>query len=279
MPILHRKVVPNVPAWTADNGKIVFRAGKPSHRAEMRATAAISGSITLDSPLTSLGFPAAVTIASASDAACYRYDDYAHEELWGDYGDIEGAHVADEPGGYAYKFHAHFGYDYSHFALGNLPAVFPDMEHMPDRPDTFVCVRSGWRFCHDWDAGKAFAMWHAWPMEADSFYDSRWPANWEYGPNVGNPFQDPGRNVIIGVFQTWSYEDEFHHTVNDYVLVGGAACGANSARSDVFLDDAEVWPTNGLRIGARRDLYFGGVQDLYNLANIDLEITLAAAYA
>ncbi len=36
MPILHRKVVPNVPALAADNGKIVFRAGKPSHQAEMK---------------------------------------------------------------------------------------------------------------------------------------------------------------------------------------------------------------------------------------------------
>ncbi len=35
MPILHRHVVPNVPALAADNGKIVFRAGKPSHQAPM----------------------------------------------------------------------------------------------------------------------------------------------------------------------------------------------------------------------------------------------------
>jgi len=41
MPILHRNVVPNVPALAADNGKIVFRDGKPSHQAEMKIWAEI----------------------------------------------------------------------------------------------------------------------------------------------------------------------------------------------------------------------------------------------
>ena len=45
MPILHRHVVPNVPAWTADNGKIVFRNGAPSHRADLSLFASFGGSI------------------------------------------------------------------------------------------------------------------------------------------------------------------------------------------------------------------------------------------
>lgn len=36
MPILHRNVVPNVPALAADNGKIVFRDGRPSHQKKVK---------------------------------------------------------------------------------------------------------------------------------------------------------------------------------------------------------------------------------------------------
>ena len=45
MPILHRKIVPNVPALAADNGKIVFRDGKPSHQAPMDFFVEWSGDI------------------------------------------------------------------------------------------------------------------------------------------------------------------------------------------------------------------------------------------
>ena len=48
MPILHRHVVPNVPAWTADNGKIVFNAGGISHRNPIVVTAALGGTLGLD---------------------------------------------------------------------------------------------------------------------------------------------------------------------------------------------------------------------------------------
>ncbi len=35
MPLIHRHVIPNAPAWTAGNDAIVFRDGKPSHQAAM----------------------------------------------------------------------------------------------------------------------------------------------------------------------------------------------------------------------------------------------------
>lgn len=65
MPILHRNIIPDVPAWTADNGKIVFRNGFPSHRANLCIHATYGGVISFNDDGEEPVYPPATNYATS----------------------------------------------------------------------------------------------------------------------------------------------------------------------------------------------------------------------
>ena len=280
MPLLYRKVVPNVPAWTADNGALCGRGGSLSYRAEMTAAARMSGTIYLGPDLIALGFPAAVGVSAAAD--CYRWSPQGQrDEPWWDYGDTDAdAGIQD---GYAWKFHADLGYGGEPLTvqMGPQPAVYPNLPDMASNPDTALLIAPTWRFGHDWTAAHAYARWHGQPTSRAGGWSLRFTGE--------DPFQDPNKNLGIAVAQAYDYEGldpetgtpvQFHGRL----LVAGAAMGTDQATQGpdfaafVFRDE-NVWPLDNFRLGSGHDLWFEGVTDFWNIADIDLKITLAAAYA
>lgn len=74
MPILYRNVTPNIPAWTAGNGHLIFGAnGSPSCRAPITVTATLGGTLHLAPALVLAGLPADIPIAKSVTGTPLEY--------------------------------------------------------------------------------------------------------------------------------------------------------------------------------------------------------------
>lgn len=74
MPMLFRNVVPSIPAWTADNGKLLFGSnGAPSCRAPITVTATLSGTLHLSSALVSAGLPQDIAVSKSVTGTPLEY--------------------------------------------------------------------------------------------------------------------------------------------------------------------------------------------------------------
>jgi hypothetical protein len=153
--------------------------------------------------------------------------------------------------------------------MGYWPAVYPAVRGMDDPAFTNLYIARDFQFGHDWTADKAYARWLGWPRAVA-------PVGWEFEEHVEYPFQAAVPNLAVALVQHYSYiEAGVHH--DGSILIGGAAMGADFT-SFVFRDE-NVWPLDDFRLGSGHDLWFEGVTDFWNIADIDLKITLAAAYA
>ena len=74
MPILYRNVVPNIPAWTAGNGHLIFgENGSPSCRAPITVTATLGGTLHLAPALVLAGLPQDIAIAKSVTGTPLEY--------------------------------------------------------------------------------------------------------------------------------------------------------------------------------------------------------------
>jgi len=74
MPMLFRNVVPDIPAWTADNGKLLFGSdGSPSRRAPITITATLGGTLHLAPALVNAGLPADMPMAKSVTGTPLEY--------------------------------------------------------------------------------------------------------------------------------------------------------------------------------------------------------------
>ena len=146
MPLLYRNVVPNVPAWTADNGKIVFRGNAPSHQRFMLVSVEWSGNLDLaewkefeddDGPHDWLD----VSMSAAEINAAFA----ANGGVGGDayYNDTFAAPLMDN----AYFACIKIGFSYEFTSGGIVTKSF--------HPDLYLAVGI------DWDSTNQFWRWEA----------------------------------------------------------------------------------------------------------------------
>ena len=274
MPILHRHVVPNVPAWTADNGKIVFGAGgAPSHRAEMRLSITFGGSIEFTSGLWNGPSSLAVFENSWTGAGVYdSYHGYVHPWNYGE-ADIvtaDGWHEArrridggqvthTEPGG---NWRA-TGWFFNGTYYDNGAQV-----------GSFEAALRGGAFCldHTWDARGNAAPWtvrvrfdHNWDINPAHYDEHLWPDGLSGIAPVqlwvpGEPEYDPDHG-------SWSYPN---------ILAGAIIVPYNNPV--LKWDCADMWPSDGFRLGTTHRFYYSGyIGKGIDISNTYIDIT--ASYA
>ena len=271
MPILHRHVVPNVPAWTADNGKIVFGAGgAPSHRAEMRLSITFGGSINFTGGLWK--GPSSLGVFANSWTGAGVYDSYyGYANPW-NYGEadivtVDGCTVArrrigggqtthdrpDDSGNWRATGWFFNGSYYDNVLVGEFKAS----------------LRGGFFYLdHTWDARGNAAPWtvrvgfdHNWHIRPGLYDERLWPDGvsgvapvqlWQ----VGEPEEDPETGG-------WIYPQLLAGAVITPVLTW---------------DCADTWPSDGFRLGTtHRFTYSGPAGKGIDISNVYIDIT--ASYA
>ena len=147
MPILHRNVVPDVPAWTADNGKIVFgTGGAPSHQLLMRFSVEWSGALNLSAWKDEVEEGTPINWRDLSMSAAEINAAFAANGGVGDdayYNDTLAAPLMDN----AYFACSKTGFNYEFTSGGVVTKSF--------RPDLYLAVGI------DWDSANQFWRWEA----------------------------------------------------------------------------------------------------------------------
>lgn len=275
MPILHRHVVPNVPAWTADNGKIVFRNGAPSHQAGMRLSITVGGSISFTGPLWE--GPSSINVAQNSwTGAGVR--DPSHPDTTNNwhYNDADlatvdgytearriiqgGTATHDDTGGNGWRAMGRFfggTYYDNDVSVGQFSAS----------------LRGGAFYLdHTWDARLGTATWHVY---------LGFDGNWRIRPSRYDQSLFPDGASGIAPVQLWQFGQQEYDPDSGSWNRPSTLAGAVLVPGDnpvLKFDCADIWPTDGFRLGTtHRFVYSGPAGRGVDISNVYIDIT--ASYA
>lgn len=253
MPILHRHVVPNVPAWTADNGKIVFRNGAPSHRADLSLFASFGGSIGFNDDGDEPVYPPVTNFAtsytlpskslSSARATPFQYDAIlsrqtdADDVEWLNYGnvfvDFGPEPTGEIPGPGQTGTYMEVG-GYRYWWTGDVEFI-----------EQSVCLepRHGGRLFCRWDAGLGTSVWRI------------YTAGFRLSSTTVHSWDDPPYGWI------------------------GAWCGSTDDNYALRFDCADEWPLDNLfrRGHVARFHYAGPAGNNMDLSGLYIDLT--AGYA
>ena len=265
MPILHRNVVPNVPSWTADNGKIIHNAGGISHRAEMRLSISFGGYISFGPTVTARGFPATLTVPTPNLWKPVRFRPYGQLEFF--YNDA----ARETVGGVAYRVRR-TSPDHVHFTFPGDDGPYDDgqwrimaaflvawTQYGSPLDGEFRASLFKFAIAHTWDAAQSSVRWCAW-LNVDS--------NDYITPSLCDPVLFPNGAAGYAPFTLYQRQAGVGDELVAALLVNADAQHPDASRIIKF-ESADEWPTDGFRLGGSQRLVYAGPagrgMDLSNL--------------
>jgi len=255
MPLIYRHVVPNVPAWTADNGKLVYNSGGISRRRPLTITAALGGTlhITDQGVLGWLG----TSDISLGNSVTQRINSREVDQYWDTvewyrctYGESGGlgdgmSHVCDTPSGTPVwgweprDLHPTMGlelrWDSAQIGLGTLPP-YTDMGSRwnTDATRVYLEIRVHCKLGLEWSANRQQAQWYA---ELAKYHHSY-------------PYWDPEYDSVFLLRQE-RYSTVSSNTREDII--------AMEPSSLTYFESDEIFPRDPIRLGNSPRLRYAGI--------------------
>ena len=283
MPLLYRNVVPNVPLWTAGNGRLVFRDAALSARAAMTYSLRIHGTVEMDGAIADAGLQVgAIDLTLSSSMPDYGSGTI---EEWGGYDvALQTPAVTPDPVVWPRAEYIFVGNTTSPVG-GSTIRVRPYPESFDTvsahvTTDTYIVLPREWNVGHTWDARLGNATWFASPTPvwvSDNVFDAYMDDS-----IVCNAPKYLNNSMTLAVcHRAYTTEGD---TYSFYWCIGGVIVPDDfaSVYAACRYDAESPWP-----IGEKMRLGTDGITlervasslDYDNISTVDASATLKAAYA